>query len=227
MTQVLQKCSKCDSADGMVWRRDKSHPQGGRWRCKPCSQTYMVKYREENPEKWDAITERYNSDPVMREARKASMRANAKKNRAKIQAKRENDPVEKEKQRLWAMGSNLKAIYGITLDQYFALHEAQGGTCSLCPAKMSPVASGPANRLCVDHCHETGEIRGLLCKSCNTALGAFRDDPIRLQKAIDYLNGGNRSLVSAVLHSDDAGAEHGGVSNASSDANNRVSRIGA
>ena len=171
--------------------------------------------------------ERYHSDPEFKAKKKAQGAAWAKKNRAKIREKIQNDPVEKEKQRLWAMGSNLKTIYGITLDQYFALYEAQGGTCSLCPAKMSPVASGPANRLCVDHCHETGEIRGLLCKSCNTALGAFRDDPIRLQKAIDYLNGGNRSLVSAVLHSDDEGAEHGGASNASSDANNPVSGVGA
>lgn len=220
-------CSKCKSAEGMVWRRDKSHRQGGRWRCKPCSQAYMVKYRKDNPEKWDKLLDRYHSDPELREKRKEGMRLRAKANRAKIQEEREKDPVEREKQRLWAMGSNLKTNYGISLDQYRALYEAQGGKCRLCGVEKSAIKGGRAHRLCVDHCHKTGHIRGLLCKSCNTALGAFQDDPIRLQKAIDYLNGGNRSLVSAVLHSVDEGAADGGASDSGADADPRLSRIGA
>lgn len=42
-------------------------------------------------------------------------------------------------------------------------------------------------RLSLDHCHETGEIRGLLCNNCNLGLGNFRDNPTFLREAIRYL----------------------------------------
>ena len=42
-------------------------------------------------------------------------------------------------------------------------------------------------RLAVDHCHETGDVRGLLCAACNTALGLLKDDPDRIVKLLDYL----------------------------------------
>lgn len=58
------------------------------------------------------------------------------------------------------------------------LMEAQGGTCAICPR---------TDDLCVDHDHATGVVRGLLCRSCNSGLGQFRDDPVLLAKAIDYL----------------------------------------
>lgn len=47
---------------------------------------------------------------------------------------------------------------------------------------------GEKNRLCIDHCHETGDVRGLLCSSCNIALGGFRDKKELLMKAVDYLD---------------------------------------
>jgi len=46
---------------------------------------------------------------------------------------------------------------------------------------------GSGVRLCIDHCHTTGKARGLLCSNCNTALGYFGDDVIKMQKAIEYL----------------------------------------
>lgn len=75
----------------------------------------------------------------------------------------------------------LKYKYGLTQDDYDALVIAQDGLCAICRA--------PQESLCVDHCHETGEVRGLLCKLCNCGLGYFRDDPSALQAAIEYLRG--------------------------------------
>lgn len=75
--------------------------------------------------------------------------------------------------------------YGITGVEYLEMLDRQGGTCAICKIATT---SGPSGvRLSVDHDHSTGAVRGLLCFSCNAALGMFRDDVTRLQAAIEYL----------------------------------------
>lgn len=74
--------------------------------------------------------------------------------------------------------SNLKRKYGITLEQFNAYMLIQNGVCGIC-GNPPPVNEN----LHVDHCHATGKIRGLLCKSCNWALGHFRDNPELMRKA--------------------------------------------
>jgi hypothetical protein len=76
---------------------------------------------------------------------------------------------------------HIKRTYGITIDQYNAMLEAQGGGCWICsrPPKK--------RRLCVDHNHKTGEIRGLLCHLCNRGLAYYRDNPELFQRAALYL----------------------------------------
>ncbi len=84
--------------------------------------------------------------------------------------------------------SNL-AQYGLTLEQYEELHIAQSGVCAIC-GEGEPAAHGRTGRkflLSVDHCHETGIIRGLLCQRCNRAIGLLNDNTDLLKKAIDYL----------------------------------------
>lgn len=81
---------------------------------------------------------------------------------------------------LWRPGAYAKK-YGITVEQYDCLLEAQGGVCAICGA-----APGK-RRLDVDHCHAGTQVRGLLCSHCNTALGGFSDDPGTLRRAADYL----------------------------------------
>lgn len=71
--------------------------------------------------------------------------------------------------------------YGVTLEEYAAMLAAQGGGCAICGAKQKK------RRLAVDHDHETGEVRGLLCSPCNTGLGQFKDKAALLARAIDYL----------------------------------------
>jgi Recombination endonuclease VII len=67
--------------------------------------------------------------------------------------------------------ANLKRDYGITLEQYVALWLEQGGLCALCRQPEVGTYRGVVRMLSVDHDHETGQIRGLLCGSCNVALG--------------------------------------------------------
>lgn len=76
--------------------------------------------------------------------------------------------------------------YGITDDQYQAMVEVQEGLCAICAQPPTPV-KGRTLRLHIDHDHDTGEVRGLLCGLCNQGLGQFKDDPARLVAAADYL----------------------------------------
>ena len=75
-----------------------------------------------------------------------------------------------------------KRRYGLDDAAFEALLEAQGHTCAIC---LDPLVRG--KHLHVDHDHETGEVRGLLCHGCNTSLGGFKEDPDVLERAAAYL----------------------------------------
>ena len=79
--------------------------------------------------------------------------------------------------------AGLKRSYKITLEDYKNMHEKQGGYCAICGTHESNLK----RRLQVDHCHNTGKIRELLCNSCNGGLGLMRDNPEILIKASQYL----------------------------------------
>lgn len=80
----------------------------------------------------------------------------------------------------------LQKEYGIGHDGYQQLLDRQDGSCAICGSKESKGRSA-RGFFHVDHCHETGKIRGLLCHPCNVALGMMNDDPARLRLAIRYL----------------------------------------
>lgn len=69
--------------------------------------------------------------------------------------------------------------YGLSLAQYHALLARQGNACAICRKA--------ARVLCIDHCHMTGRVRGLLCRKCNGGLGFYDDDPELLRAALAYL----------------------------------------
>src|SRR5665811_1133326 len=72
--------------------------------------------------------------------------------------------------------------FGLTLAQYDEMVEAQGGVCKLC---SHPNPHG--HRLAVDHNHQTGEVRGLLCALCNTAVERLESIPKWCERAVRYL----------------------------------------
>lgn len=82
---------------------------------------------------------------------------------------------------------DLKKLYGISRKTYLDIMEMQGGCCAICETKETTVIKGRLVGLSVDHCHKNGAIRGLLCKSCNQAIGLMKDDPKILRRAIAYL----------------------------------------
>lgn len=77
----------------------------------------------------------------------------------------------------------LMRTYGITSAQYDEMLESQDGVCAICGQEEQVKTRG----LSVDHCHTTGEIRGLLCSFCNMALGLIKDDTQSLINAVKYL----------------------------------------
>jgi hypothetical protein len=73
---------------------------------------------------------------------------------------------------------------GFPPDLFNATLAAQGGACGICKVDLASLTRQSVH---ADHCHLTGTPRGILCVTCNTGLGKFKDDPAMLQRAIDYL----------------------------------------
>jgi hypothetical protein len=77
--------------------------------------------------------------------------------------------------------------YGITEAEYDAMLARQGGCCAIC--RTTDPSGGMKRRAdwAIDHCHATGQVRGILCSACNLGIGQMGDDPARLQAAAAYL----------------------------------------
>jgi len=75
-------------------------------------------------------------------------------------------------------GYQLKSLYNLSLEDYENLLLKQDNKCQICEKEK---------KLVVDHCHNSGKVRGLLCYGCNTSLGQFKDDTSLLRRAITYL----------------------------------------
>ena len=78
-------------------------------------------------------------------------------------------------------GGHLMGRYGLTPEMYREMFERQEGLCALC--ELRPIAH-------IDHDHETGRVRGLLCQECNTGLGKLGDSADALRRALAYVEGG-------------------------------------
>ena len=84
--------------------------------------------------------------------------------------------------------ARLKRLYGISIGHYEILYQLQDGKCAACKTPESTVMrkSGKQKSLHIDHDHTTGQVRGLLCRNCNLALGHAKDDPAILASLVEY-----------------------------------------
>lgn len=80
--------------------------------------------------------------------------------------------------------TRLKFNYGITLEDYNEMFEEQNGCCKICNKHQTEFKIS----LHVDHSHETGIIRGLLCGPCNQALGMLKENPITIKNMLEYIS---------------------------------------
>lgn len=83
--------------------------------------------------------------------------------------------------------SDLRTRFGISLSEYGAMLVAQEGKCAICKKPETQTRKGVAKLMAVDHDHNTGKIRGLLCTACNQAIGKLNEDPELFASATAYL----------------------------------------
>lgn len=85
--------------------------------------------------------------------------------------------------------TTIEAKYGITWEQFEEMKITQRGKCAICGQVQRKVngVSLKVTDLCVDHCHTTNRVRGLLCDHCNRAIGLLQDDPAIIRRAAEYL----------------------------------------
>lgn len=91
--------------------------------------------------------------------------------------------------KLYNKKAKLKKLFGLSYDEYLSMKETQKNLCLICKMPESDIDKRTMlpRELAVDHCHTTGKVRGLLCKTCNLGLGYFNDNPKFLEIALNYL----------------------------------------
>ena len=109
---------------------------------------------------------------------------------SKTCCKKYNATNKREKWRSYSPEQKLeksKKKYKIGLSDYNDLLEKQEYKCAICETSLElGYGARSKNRPCVDHCHTTNEVRGILCSNCNASLGLFKDSITMLNKAIKY-----------------------------------------
>ena len=80
--------------------------------------------------------------------------------------------------------------FNMTVEEYETKLQQQNYVCAIChePETTKEHRTGNIRKLSIDHCHDSGKVRGLLCTRCNHVLGHFKDDPHLFNSAIQYLN---------------------------------------
>lgn len=163
-------CKKCGAEKELTNEnfRPHGHSPGNRGTCRECERKNQKVRYDANPEKVCAASRKWVREH--KEQHAATKRKWCKANPGKHNASRR------------------KVNYGISNEQFLELFKQQEGKCAICGFVFPGIDTG--NRVLsphVDHDHVTGKIRGLLCSSCNTGLGRFKDSVARIQKAIWYL----------------------------------------
>jgi hypothetical protein len=127
------------------------------------------------------LRKRYGEDAEYRERRRASRLTYLRKRRERAQSDLEFREKMQNRGRVVKWRHAIKAV-GMTPEKYDRMLARQQGACRICG---KPVSNN--KKLCIDHRHATGWVRGLLCFKCNLGLGYFHDSPRRLGRAAMYI----------------------------------------
>lgn len=188
---LIKTCTKCTQtlSTDMFYKQGKSFTS----RCKKCFLEDQKLKRTIDPEAFRAkrrVNYSKNKEHILLKQKNAianwspEKRAAYNERRTKYQATKGYHKAVSRRRKY-----HLGRKYGLPIDQYNSLMELQNGCCAICKnpeTKFNKRTNGFMS-LCVDHCHITGKVRGLLCHNCNAGIGNLKDDIDRLYKAIDYL----------------------------------------
>lgn len=142
---------------------------------------YMKSYYNENIDKWKDRQSQQSYKDTKNETRKTKYHTDADFRQRVIDRSKQyriDHPTAKRSQDLYSK-------YGMTLQEYDEMLKNQDGKCAICG--MNAEDNGRYGVLYVDHNHQTGKIRGLLCENCNFGLGIFKDNIDILNNAVKYL----------------------------------------
>ena len=161
----MKTCTKCGNKKELSdFHKDKHNPDGLTYSCKECRNKRYNEFYSKNPDK---VKEKNDSQKSNRKAFYDSEKGIVSSRRA-----------------------HLKRKFGITLEYYNELLDQQEHKCAICGGYETSYRN---EVLSVDHNHDTGKIRGLLCNTCNRGLGLFKDNKEILINAINYLNNDNEN----------------------------------
>lgn len=148
-------------------------PVAYKWPGLYCRTCHGVVYRK--TPKGRAARRRYRKTDQHKDYQRSYQQT--EKCRSQVRAYRKTD-----RYKLSNRNSELKKRFGITVMEYDAMLESQGGVCSICGG-----TNKSGRRLGVDHNHKTGRVRALLCGPCNCAIGNVREDPAIARKLAVYI----------------------------------------
>lgn len=158
----IKKCSGCGQEKPFAaFYRDARKRIGLTSRCKTCMDEYA-------------------RQPAAKERQRVRRNDTSFKTYHTVRARADCDRHKGKKRAL-----ELKARYGLDLAVFDKLLEEQQGRCPICAVCLTFGRGASAAH--VDHDHETGRVRGLLCSNCNRGLGCFKDSPEALTRALQYL----------------------------------------
>lgn len=167
---LTKVCKKCNLEKELAYfYKDKGVKDGHRNQCRICDIEKSSKWNKSNP---DAHAEHernhrdHNPDIV-------------KENKARHT---KNNPEA-------IKNTYLKCTYGLSLEELNLLKALQDNKCAVCGKHETAIhANGNIKSLSIDHCHETGKVRGLLCNNCNTAEGLLKGNSSIIRKLADYVD---------------------------------------
>ena len=88
-------------------------------------------------------------------------------------------------EKVWA--ERIKREHGLTAEQYYHMLEEQHGVCYICLLSETRTMHGKVVRLVIDHNHQTGQVRRLLCHACNVSVGLLQENPDRMRRMAQYI----------------------------------------
>jgi len=180
MIPKIKICSECkQNKFTSDFHKDSSHKSGFRSACKECvnksNSNYRLKHKDYHKNYY-----KENKDKVKKQAKGYYL-----KNKERLNERCRKD-YQKNKERYIERSkvARRKRLFGLTPDDYNNMFDKQQGCCAICGIHQSELKTA----LAIDHCHVTGQVRGLLCGKCNRALGLANDDIGILLTMVDYLN---------------------------------------